>query len=91
MDCQGPLGWEAPNSSNARWTKQTFLPPNAEHVQEMITKCYYPFAYERLTLILPGEVKVDLANFDVKFWTKFLNIGFLCNFPIPAELYSKFF
>ncbi len=57
----------------------------------MITKCYYPFAYERLTLILPGEVKVDLANFDVKFWTKFLNIGFLCNFPIPAELYSKFF
>ncbi len=25
-----------------------------------------------LTLIQPGEVKIDLANFDVKFWTKFL-------------------
>jgi hypothetical protein len=29
-----------------------------------------------LTLILPGEVKVALANFDVKFWTKLLYLGF---------------
>jgi hypothetical protein len=30
-----------------------------------------------LTLIQPGEVKVDLANFDVKFWAKFLyNVSF---------------
>ncbi len=28
--------------------------------------------YFTLTPIQPGEVKVDLANFDVKFWTKFL-------------------
>jgi hypothetical protein len=27
-----------------------------------------------LTLIQPGEVKVDHANFDVKFRTKFQNI-----------------
>jgi hypothetical protein len=33
-----------------------------------------------LTLILLGEVKVDLANFDVKFWTKFLYIGFKQNY-----------
>ncbi len=30
----------------------------------------------RLTLILLGEVKVDLANFDVKFQKKFLYIRF---------------
>ncbi len=29
---------------------------------------------EYLILILPGEVKFDLANFDVKFQTKFLNL-----------------
>ncbi len=29
-----------------------------------------------LTLIQPGKVKVDLANFDVKFQTKFLYIRF---------------
>jgi hypothetical protein len=29
-----------------------------------------------LTLIQPGKVKVDLANFDVKFQTKFLYVGF---------------
>ncbi len=29
-----------------------------------------------LTLILPGEVKVDLSDFDIKFQTKFLYIGF---------------
>jgi hypothetical protein len=29
------------------------------------------------TLILPGEVKVDLTNFDFKFRIKFLFIGFL--------------
>jgi hypothetical protein len=33
-----------------------------------------------LTLIVTGEVKVDLANFDFKFWTKFLYIGFLKNY-----------
>jgi hypothetical protein len=32
-----------------------------------------------LSLIQPGEVKVDLANFDVKFRTKFLYVGFLKN------------
>jgi hypothetical protein len=32
-------------------------------------------------LILPGIVKVDLANFVVKFRTKFLNIGFKKNLP----------
>jgi hypothetical protein len=30
----------------------------------------------KLTLIQPGEVKVDLVIFDVKFQTKFLYIGF---------------
>ncbi len=31
-----------------------------------------------LTLIQPGkEVKVDLANFDVKFWTKLLYVVFI--------------
>ncbi len=29
-----------------------------------------------LTLIQPGEVIVDLANFDVKFRTKFSYVGF---------------
>jgi hypothetical protein len=29
-----------------------------------------------LTLIQPGEVKVDFVNFDVKFRTKFLYVGF---------------
>jgi hypothetical protein len=33
-----------------------------------------------LTLIVPGEVKVDLANFDTKFWTKFSYIRFLNNY-----------
>jgi hypothetical protein len=28
-----------------------------------------------LPLIVPGEVEVDLANFDIKFQTKFLCIG----------------
>ncbi len=36
------------------------------------------------TLILTGEVK-DLANFDIKFWTKFLYIGFFKNLPVPVE------
>jgi ACR3 family arsenite efflux pump ArsB len=42
-----------------------------------------------LTLILPGMVKVDLANFDIKFQTKFLYIGFFQNLPIPAETACK--
>ncbi len=29
-----------------------------------------------LTLLQLGEVKVDLTNFDVKFRTKFLYVGF---------------
>jgi hypothetical protein len=29
-----------------------------------------------LTLILSGEVKIDLANYDIKFWTNHLNIRF---------------
>jgi hypothetical protein len=43
------------------------------------TKKQYTVLVTRLllTLILPGEVKVDLANFDAKFRTKFLNIRFL--------------
>jgi hypothetical protein len=28
-----------------------------------------------LTLIVQGEVKIDLANFDVKYWTKCLCFG----------------
>jgi hypothetical protein len=34
------------------------------------------FAVALLTLIVPGEVKVDPANFEVKFRTKFVSIGF---------------
>jgi hypothetical protein len=34
------------------------------------------FKASLLTLIQPGEVKVDLANFDVKFRTNFLYVGF---------------
>ncbi len=44
-----------------------------------------------LTLFLPGKVKIDLANFDVKFRTKFLSIGFDKNLPIIAETCSKSF
>jgi hypothetical protein len=44
-----------------------------------------------LTLILPGEVKVHLANFDVKFRTKFLYTGFFQNWLIPAETSCKSF
>jgi hypothetical protein len=32
--------------------------------------------HTHLTLIQPGEVKIDLANFDVKFRTKFLYVRF---------------
>ncbi len=38
-----------------------------------------------LTLIQPGEVKIDLANFDVKFRTKFLYVRLFFIWPIPAE------
>ncbi len=44
-----------------------------------------------LTLIVPSEVKVDLANFDIKFWTKFVCIGFKTKIPIPAESSSESF
>ncbi len=44
-----------------------------------------------LTLIQPGKVKVDLANFDVKFQTKFLYIRFFFIWPIPPETSSKSF
>ncbi len=41
-----------------------------------------------LTLIQPGEVKVDLTNFDVKFRAKlFYNVLF-CIWPIHAEMSS---
>jgi hypothetical protein len=36
-----------------------------------------------LTPIQPGEVKVDLANFDVKFQTKFFYVKFFFNDPAP--------
>jgi hypothetical protein len=43
-----------------------------------------------LTLIVLGEVKVDLANFDVKFPISFLCIR-LKEIPIPAEMsYESF-
>jgi hypothetical protein len=32
--------------------------------------------FDLLTLIQPGEVKVDLANFHIKIQTKFLYAGF---------------
>ncbi len=44
-----------------------------------------------LSLIQPGEVKVDLANFDVKLRTKFLYVGFFKNLPIPTEMSCKSF
>jgi hypothetical protein len=44
-----------------------------------------------LTLIQQGQVKVDLANFDIKFRTKFLYVGFFKNWPIPAETSCKSF
>ncbi len=34
-------------------------------------------------------VKIDLANFENKFLTKFFYIGFFKNLPIPAEKSSK--
>jgi hypothetical protein len=47
--------------------------------------------WKGLTLIQPGEVKVDLANFDVKFRTKFFYVGFFLNWPIPAKTSYKSF
>ncbi len=44
-----------------------------------------------LTMILPCEVKVHLANFDVKLRTKFLYTGFFQNWLIPAETSCKSF
>jgi hypothetical protein len=44
-----------------------------------------------LTLIVLREVKVDLANFDIKFWTKFVYIGLKLKIPIPAETSSESF
>ncbi len=46
---------------------------------------------ELLTLIQPGEVIVDLANFGVKFRTKFSYVGFFLNWPFPAEMSCKSF
>ncbi len=51
----------------------------------------YRFSTKSLTLIVPGEVKVDLANFDIKFWTKFLCIGLYIKIPIPAPTSSESF
>jgi hypothetical protein len=44
-----------------------------------------------LTLILTGEVKVDLANFDVKFQTKFLHIGYKKNYPFLHKCLPNLF
>ncbi len=44
-----------------------------------------------LKLIQPGEVKLDLANIDVKFRLKFLYDVLFFIWPIPAETSSKSF
>jgi hypothetical protein len=49
------------------------------------------FLLQQLTLIQPGEVKVDLANFDVEFRAKFLYNVLFFIWPIPAEMSSKSF
>jgi hypothetical protein len=38
-----------------------------------------------LTLIQPGEVKVDLGNFDIKFRTKFLYIRLFFILPTMGD------
>jgi hypothetical protein len=54
--------------------------PRPTHTQARRFICVLVFMFgsaqhERvLTLIQPGEVKIDLANFDVKFRTKFLYV-----------------
>ncbi len=60
-------------------------------------KCYDWIVWARtydaelLTLIQPGEVIVDLANFDVIFRKKFSYVGFFKNYPIPAEMSCESF
>ena len=44
-----------------------------------------------LTLIGPGEVKVDLADFDLKFQENLLSNLFFFKLPIPAETSSESF
>ncbi len=44
-----------------------------------------------LSLIVLGEVKVDLSNIDGKFWTKYLCIRFFQEILIPAEMSSESF
>jgi hypothetical protein len=39
----------------------------------------------KLTLIVLGKVKLDLANFDVKFLTKILIYQNLKKIPVPAK------
>jgi hypothetical protein len=48
----------------------------------------------QLALIVPDEVKVDLANFDVKLRKNFLYVCILYvlhTLPIPAETSCKYF
>jgi hypothetical protein len=52
---------------------------------------FLPLLFAPLALVVPGKVKVDLANFDIKFWTKFSSIGFKKKKFIPAEMSSKTF
>jgi hypothetical protein len=44
-----------------------------------------------LTLIGPGEVKVDLANFDLKLQENLLSTLYIIFLPIPAETFSGSF
>jgi hypothetical protein len=44
-----------------------------------------------LTLIGPGEVKVDLADFDRKLQENLLSILIFLKIPIPAETSSESF
>jgi hypothetical protein len=46
---------------------------------------------EHLTLIGPGEVKVDLADFDLKLQENLLSTLYIHFFPIPAETSSGSF
>ncbi len=46
---------------------------------------------KKLSLILPGEVKIYLCIFYIKFRTNFLCLGSSKNLPFPAETSFKYF
>jgi hypothetical protein len=57
------------------FAKQNLAPQLCHRLTSLSTQLNFRWTIP-LTLIQLGEVKVDLANFDVKFRTKFLYVRF---------------